>query len=64
MDSIGHRRLRPESAFTFPEQAARIFVTLGAERSLCAQATLSHGKLVISSTGSSTHLDCTHRVAW
>ena len=23
MDSIGHRRLRPESAFAFPEQAAR-----------------------------------------
>jgi hypothetical protein len=23
VDSIGHRRLRPESAFTFPEQAAR-----------------------------------------
>ena len=23
MDSIGHRRLRPESAFTLPEQAAR-----------------------------------------
>ena len=94
MDSIGHRRLHPESAFTFPEQAARFrregyepvqnllsrmkdvilkrfqllkprgSSTLGAERSLCAQATLSHGKLVISSTGSSTHLDCTHRVAW
>jgi len=23
VDSIGHRRLRPESAFTFPKQAAR-----------------------------------------
>jgi hypothetical protein len=23
VDSIGHRRLRPESAFTLPEQAAR-----------------------------------------
>jgi hypothetical protein len=23
VDSIGHRRLRPESAFTFPEKAAR-----------------------------------------
>jgi hypothetical protein len=23
VDSIGHRRLSPESAFTFPEQAAR-----------------------------------------
>ena len=23
VDSIGHRWLRPESAFTFPEQAAR-----------------------------------------